>query len=226
MANCIRGKRALCPLALQASIPALWLSNVSTSAEVRHRAKRSVPKQWQLDNTASYVCWNKEDYIVNHEGVYGGAWADSRLIMMITKSSVNRRTFKWCCWRNKLYLCKLWKGALNCHDILYHGVPCRELCISQKTWWRHQMETFSALLALCARNSPVTGDFPSQGPVTRSFDVFSLICAWINAWVNKREVDDLSRHRAHYDITLISTEELWNYAIWKLLDKINQILLN
>ena len=38
--------------------------------------------------------------------------------------------------------------------------------------WRHQMEPFSALLALCARNSPVTGEFPSQRPVTRSFDVF------------------------------------------------------
>ena len=34
------------------------------------------------------------------------------------------------------------------------------------------METFSALLALCVGNSPVTGEFPSQRPVTRSFDVF------------------------------------------------------
>ena len=42
-------------------------------------------------------------------------------------------------------------------------------CVS---WWHHQMETFSALLALCAGNSPVTGEFPSQRPVTRSFDVF------------------------------------------------------
>ena len=39
-------------------------------------------------------------------------------------------------------------------------------------WWRHQMETFSALLAICAVNSPVTGEFPAQKPVTRSFDVF------------------------------------------------------
>ena len=39
-------------------------------------------------------------------------------------------------------------------------------------WWRHQMETSAALLALCARNSPVTGEFHSQRPVTRSFDVF------------------------------------------------------
>ena len=49
------------------------------------------------------------------------------------------------------------------------GVPM--LC-SRNTCWRHQMETFSALLALCAKNSPVTDEFPSQGPVTRSFGVF------------------------------------------------------
>ena len=34
------------------------------------------------------------------------------------------------------------------------------------------METFSALLTLCAWNSPVTDEFPSQKPVARSFDVF------------------------------------------------------
>ena len=34
------------------------------------------------------------------------------------------------------------------------------------------METFSALLAICAGNSPVTCDFPAQRPVTQSFDVF------------------------------------------------------
>ena len=39
-------------------------------------------------------------------------------------------------------------------------------------WWRHQMETFSALLALYAGNSPVPGEFPTQRPVTRSFDVY------------------------------------------------------
>ena len=39
-----------------------------------------------------------------------------------------------------------------------------------------KMETFSALLALCAENSPVTGEFPAQRPVTRSFDVFFHLC--------------------------------------------------
>ena len=40
------------------------------------------------------------------------------------------------------------------------------------TWWRHQMETFSTLLAICAGNSLVTSEFPTQRPVTQSFDVF------------------------------------------------------
>ena len=40
------------------------------------------------------------------------------------------------------------------------------------SWWRHQMEAFSALLAICAGNSLVPDEFPAQRPVTRSFDGF------------------------------------------------------
>ena len=43
---------------------------------------------------------------------------------------------------------------------------------SNLTWWRHQMDTFSMLLSLCAGNSLVTGEFSSQRPDTRSFVVF------------------------------------------------------
>ena len=39
-------------------------------------------------------------------------------------------------------------------------------------WWHHQMETFSALLAIRVGNSPVLSEFPAQRPVTWSFDVF------------------------------------------------------
>ena len=34
------------------------------------------------------------------------------------------------------------------------------------------METFSMLLVHCERNQPITGEFPSQRPVTRSFGIF------------------------------------------------------
>ena len=40
------------------------------------------------------------------------------------------------------------------------------------SWWRHEMEAFSALLAICVENAPITGEFPTQRPVTRNFDVF------------------------------------------------------
>ena len=52
------------------------------------------------------------------------------------------------------------------------------------TWWRHQMETFSAVLALCAGNSPVPGEFPAQRPVTRSFYVSFDLCP--NKWLSKQ----------------------------------------
>ena len=73
-------------------------------------------------------------------------------------------------------------------------------------WWRHQMETFSVLLALSAGNSPVTGESPVNSPHKDQWSgalVFSLICAWINGWVNNRETVDLRCHRAHYDVILM-----------------------
>ena len=70
-------------------------------------------------------------------------------------------------------------------------------------WWRHQMETFSALLALWAGNSPVTGEFPSQNASDMELWCFLSICALINGWVNNREAVDLRRHRAHYDVTIM-----------------------
>ena len=64
------------------------------------------------------------------------------------------------------------------------------------------METFSALLALSEGNSPVTGEFPAQRPVTRSFDVFFDL-RLNEGWVNNREAGDLRRHRTHYNVTVM-----------------------
>ena len=66
------------------------------------------------------------------------------------------------------------------------------------------METFSVLLGLCAGNSPVTGEFPAQRPVTRSFDVFFDL-RLINGLVNNRKAGDLRRHRALHDVTVMVT---------------------
>ena len=64
------------------------------------------------------------------------------------------------------------------------------------------MEIFSALLAICAGNSPVSGEFPAPRPVTQSFDGF-FICVWINGWENSREAGDLRRYRAHHYVIVM-----------------------
>ena len=56
-------------------------------------------------------------------------------------------------------------------EAISHRMTSNEL-----TWWRHQMEKFSALLALCVGKSPATDEIPAQRPVTRSFDVFVDLC--------------------------------------------------
>ena len=63
--------------------------------------------------------------------------------------------------------------ALWCYGNVKH-VVCLGVVefVFKYTRWRHQMEKKSALLAICAGNSPVIGEFPTQRPVTRSFDVF------------------------------------------------------
>ena len=81
-----------------------------------------------------------------------------------------------------------------------------------KIWWRHQMETFSALLALCAGNSPVTGEFAAQRSVTRSFDGF------FDLRLNKRLRKQswgwwLERpSRAHYDVNVMQRRNTYWYV--------------
>ena len=68
----------------------------------------------------------------------------------------------------------------HCLGLGHETMVCA-VCLTMFLWglcnigysrWRHQMERFSALLALCARNSTVTGEFPSQRPILLSFDIF------------------------------------------------------
>ena len=64
------------------------------------------------------------------------------------------------------------------------------------------METFFALLAICAENSLVTGEFPAQRPVTQSFNVFFDLR--LNKQLSKQcEAGDMKRYRAHYDVTVM-----------------------
>ena len=65
-----------------------------------------------------------------------------------------------------------WEFVGTVYCILSGHIRSNRPCVWWTVWWRHQMEIFSALRALCDGNPPVTGGFPSQRPVTRSFGVF------------------------------------------------------
>ena len=90
------------------------------------------------------------------------------------------------------------------------------------TWWRHQMDTFSALLAVCARNSPVPGEFPEQRPVTPNLDVFFDLR--LNKGLSKQSwgwwFETLSRPlwrhgNEHQDLCIISSSYVnsnWSYG--------------
>ena len=80
------------------------------------------------------------------------------------------------------------------------------------------METFYALLAICARNSPVPGEFPVQRPVTRSFDVFfdlrpnkQLSKQWWGWWFEK---SSCPLWRRRNDISIYRESSTWSVNVY------------
>ena len=77
------------------------------------------------------------------------------------------------------------------------------------SWWRHQMETCSALLSFVRGiHRWLRGIYrsPVNSPPTdlwRGALMFSLICAWKNGWVNNQDAGDLRRNCAPYDVTVM-----------------------
>ena len=142
----------------------------------------------------------------------------------------------WCCWRyDSWHLIKCCRGHFYSDGFFWKSEPTIRSCLIKTfssnnllprrklqtslptlpatvckeqgiyPWWRHQMKTFSALLVLCAGNSPVPVNSPHKGQWRGAF-MFSLICVWINGWVNNRGAGDLRRHCGHYDVNVMSLQ--------------------
>ena len=85
-------------------------------------------------------------------------------------------------WKSLVVLvrdCRVYSANMGMRSSQYSRLTSsclRSITLEGYSWWRHQMEAFSALLALCAGNSPATGEFPTQRPVTRRFDVYFHLC--------------------------------------------------
>ena len=168
---------------------------------------RSDLKQWvSMKLGSKYKCFMPISVVLKMSSAttcHGCLWPDAL---------ISRRS------NNQYFIClKPWIGCNNSLSLMLNdtqlhmrsgwpeaGIKSRKKRIHQTAsvgiaWWRHQMETFSALLVLCAGNSPVPGEFPAERPVTRSFDIFFDL-RLNKSWVNNCEADDLRRYRAHYDV--------------------------
>ena len=112
-------------------------------------------------------------------------------------------------WVHELNPCLFWPESPTIHAVSQCSFN-QVKPIKHGTWWRHQMETFSALLAICAgiHRSPVNSPHKGQW---RGALMFSLICARINNWVNNGEAGDLRRHRGHYDVIVMSIRLFKNF---------------
>ena len=70
------------------------------------------------------------------------------------------------------------------------------------SWWRHQMETFPRYWPFVRGIHRWPVNSSNKGQWRRAL-MFSLICAWMNGWVNNHEAGDLRRHLTHYDVIVM-----------------------
>ena len=86
--------------------------------------------------------------------------------------------------------------------ILYFDMPSSSWHVFWKhdevIKWRHFPRYWPFVLGIHRS----TVNFPHKGQ-GRGALMFSLICVWINGWVNNRGAGDLRRYRAHYDVTVM-----------------------
>ena len=104
---------------------------------------------------------------------------------------ITRDDCRLLCWRGERLDLHRWNfvGSLRLSTELYH-----DDVIKWKNFPRHR--SFMRGIHRSPVNSPHKGQW-------RGALMFSLICAWINGWVNNREAGDLRRHRAHYDVIVM-----------------------
>ena len=157
--------------------------------------------------------WVKDEYILHTRGIQITYWLEN---------------FKTDIFQSVLFL-----------DLIYLSGSKWEITNHLVAWWRHQMETFCSLPAIRAGNSPVSGEFPTQRPVTRSFDAFfdlrlnKRLCKQSWGWwfqtlsrpydvivmgvleISRFEAVVNGRFRLRIDISGNSGERILSYRIFK-----------
>ena len=104
---------------------------------------------------------------------------------------------------NKIVIYKLHQSSNSQIITLSPGISMDIWHTVTLSRWRHQMETFKRYWPFLRgiHRSPM--NFQQKGQWSGAL-MFSLICVWIHSCVNNSETGDWRRHRAHYDVTVMS----------------------
>ena len=104
----------------------------------------------------------------------------------------------WCRQATSQYLNQCWLSSMSPYGVT-------------RPQWINCCKTFVNVKGVCGK-SLVTSEFPSQRPVTRSFEIYIYIYL-TNGWANNRDAGDLRRHCAHYDVIVMVFE---SWKMWKI----------
>ena len=97
-------------------------------------------------------------------------------------------------------------GLLVFRNIEWNGMYT--ICHDDVNKWKYIPRNWPFVRGI--HRSPVNS--PQKGQWRRAL-MFSLICVWINGWVNNREADDLRRYRAHHDVIVMISIYMHIYRI-------------
>ena len=120
-------------------------------------------------------------------------------------SKMSQSIFRWCIYIVVHPLLTKHKGGGN---VAMHDDVIK---------WKHFPRNWPFVRRI--HRSPVNSPHKGQW---RGALMFSLICVWINGWVNNREAGDLRRYRANYDVTVINPNGFQMY-IFKLILQNNNL---
>ena len=111
-------------------------------------------------------------------------------------------TTRYCNFKGTDFPLKQWCGKSSYQVASSHELPLANwslVSISPSHYdiikWKHLPRNWPFVRGI--HRSPVNSPLKGQW---RGALVFSLICAWINGWVNNRQAGDLRRHGVHYDV--------------------------
>ena len=101
-------------------------------------------------------------------------------------------------WKSDSYsLYRITIGTIHAHRAVKHGN--RQNIYHDVMKWKHfpRYWPFARRIHRSSVNSPHKGQW-------RGALMFSLICVWINGWVNNGEAGDLRHHLDHYDVIVMN----------------------